>query len=68
MSPLLIEENVDGEESKESCLSVQSRPHGASFVKRGTKRESEPMTLQDLASASEADSTQVASTVGFNSR
>ena len=71
----LIEENVDGEESKESLLSQQSRVHGASIIMRGAKRESKPMTMLDLVTASENDdSSQVETNIGafsggvFNSR
>lgn len=73
--PELIEENVDGEE--ESLLSQQSRVHGASILIRGTKqRESRPMTMLDLVTASENDTTsQVETNLGafsgagaFNSR
>lgn len=48
-----IEENIDGEESKEAPLSgANKRIHGASFVKRGYKRES---TMYSNADASEND-------------
>lgn len=62
-----INENVDGEESKESALSQQTRVHGPSFVKRGYKRDSK---LCDLVAASENDSTSQIEThlEAFNSR
>lgn len=50
----VIEENIDGEESKEVPLSSASRVHGPSFVRRGIKRDS---SVIDMMMASENDTT-----------
>lgn len=64
--PELIEENVDGEESKETVVSMQDRIRGTTFVKRGQLRGSNFNLASENDTTSQVDTNMWAR--AFNSR